>query len=255
MIKMVGIIGVGHLAGYLVEGLKRASPDIEIILSPRNQERSRSLATKYNAIIAENNQEVANSTNLIILSTRPTDSIAIASNINFHQNHIVISVAAGLTIDQLKPVITPAAIIRALPISSSAINQSPTLIYPDNLQVRKLFSLLGEVLILPEETLFTTATVITAFYGWVYALMDEIINWTVHQGIQYDIAREYVLKTVDSSVKMSLVQSEHSLAAILGTLATEGGITAHGLNILKQKNGLNAWIEALEAVLDKLKNY
>ena len=40
MIERIGIIGVGHLAGYLVEGLRRASSDIEIVLSPRNAERS-----------------------------------------------------------------------------------------------------------------------------------------------------------------------------------------------------------------------
>ena len=35
MIERVGIIGVGHLAGYLVEGFRRASKVIEITLSPR----------------------------------------------------------------------------------------------------------------------------------------------------------------------------------------------------------------------------
>ena len=59
MIERVGIIGVGHLAGYLVEGLRRASQDIEITLSPRNAERAASLAARFGAAVATDNQPVA----------------------------------------------------------------------------------------------------------------------------------------------------------------------------------------------------
>ncbi|MFX0063842.1 MAG: pyrroline-5-carboxylate reductase dimerization domain-containing protein [Candidatus Hermodarchaeota archaeon] len=252
MIDKVGIIGVGHLASYLVEGLNRTSPDMEIILSPRNYERAKHLATKFGAIIAKNNQEVADLTDLIILSTRPRDSIAAAEEIDFHQNHIIISVAAGLSLDILKAVTDPATLIRAMPISSAAINLSPTLLYPDHPQVRALFTLLGEVLILPEESLFTPATTIAAFYGWVYALMNETINWTVQKGVPYQIAHKLVLKTISGAVEMSLAQSDQEITTILETLTTKGGITKYGLNVLNQKNGLTAWKEALDAVLEKL---
>lgn len=252
MINKVGIIGVGHLASYLVEGLKRTSPNMEIILSPRNYERAKNLATKFGAIIAKNNQEVADLTNLIILSTRPTDSIAAAAEIDFHKNHILISVAAGLSLDILKPVTNPATLIRAMPISSAAINLSPTLLYPDHPQVRNLFTLLGEVLILPEESLFTPATTIAAFYGWVYALVNETINWTVQKGVPYQVARQLVLKTINGAVEMSLAQSNRDITTILESLTTKGGITQYGLKVLNQRNGLTAWKDALEAVLEKL---
>ncbi|MFX1256009.1 MAG: NAD(P)-binding domain-containing protein [Promethearchaeota archaeon] len=252
MIDKVGIIGVGHLATYLVEGLKRTSPDMKIILSPRNYERAKHLATKFGAIIAKNNQELADLTDLIILSTQPMDAISAVEEIDFHQNHIVISVVAGLSLDKLKPVMNPATLIRAMPISSAAINLSPTLLYPDNPQVRSLFTLLGEVLILPEESLFTTATTIAAFYGWVYALVNETINWTVQKGVPYQIARKLVLKTINGAVEMSLDQSDQEITAILETLTTKGGITQYGLKILNQRNGLIAWKDALEAVFEKL---
>ncbi|MFX0091644.1 MAG: NAD(P)-binding domain-containing protein [Candidatus Hodarchaeota archaeon] len=254
MINKVGIIGVGHLASYLVTGLKRKSPNIKIIISPRNFKRAKNLATKFGAIVAKNNQEVADRANLIILSTRPNDSISVAREIDFHQNHIVISVAAGLSRDALKLVTTPATLIRAMPISSAAINLSPTLIYPDHPQVRDLFTLLGEVLILPEESLFNPATVIAAYYGWIYALMNETINWTVQNGIPYQVAHKLVLKTIKGAVEMSLAQSDQSLTTILETLTTKGGITERGLDVLKKGNGLAAWTDALEVVLKKLRN-
>jgi len=48
---LLEVFGVGHLAGYLVAGLRRASSDIEIILSPRNVERSARLAARFGATV------------------------------------------------------------------------------------------------------------------------------------------------------------------------------------------------------------
>ncbi|MFX0209069.1 MAG: NAD(P)-binding domain-containing protein [Candidatus Hodarchaeota archaeon] len=248
MIERVGIIGVGHLASYIVEGLKRSSEEIEIIMSPRNRDRVQTLSTKFNAIVATNNQEIADSTELIILSTRPKDSVAVAADIGFHPGQTVISVAAGLPLETLRPAIEPAMIVRAMPISSAAINRSPTLLYPDHPQARELFSLLGQVLILPEESLFTPASVIAAFYGWVYALMDETIKWTIQEGVPSEIAKNLVIRTIQGAVEMSLANQEQDLTNMLSTLVTKGGITEYGLSILNQKKGIKAWTDALEAV-------
>ena len=39
---------------------------------------------------------------------------------------------------------------------------------------------------------------------------------------------------------------------MLDTLATPGGITEHGLRILRRDGGLTAWTEALSAVLTRM---
>ena len=252
MIERVGIIGVGHLAGYLVEGLRRASQDIEIILSPRNAERSANLAARFGAVVATDNQAVADAADLIILTTRPGDAVAACENIAFRRGQTVVSVAASLPLKALKPAVAPATVVRAMPISCAAINQSPTLLYPDHPQARALFTLLGQVHVLPDESRFTPASVIAAFYGWIYALLDETVAWTVQAGVPLQTARSLVLETVRGAANMALAQPDQDLATILDTLATPGGITEHGLNVLHQRQGLAAWTEALKAVLSHL---
>ena len=49
MVESVGIIGVGHLATYLVEGLRKASPDLEILLSRYKGDFSETLAERFAA--------------------------------------------------------------------------------------------------------------------------------------------------------------------------------------------------------------
>ncbi len=141
---------------------------------------------------------------------------------------------------------------RALPISCAALDESPTLLYPDLPQAHALFALLGHVHVLSDETCFTAASVLSAFYGWVYALLDETVAWTVQAGVPRQTARSLVLETVRGAVNMALAQPEEDLAAMLDSLATPGGITAYGLKVLRQKDALAAWTEALDAVLERL---
>ena len=108
MIERVGIIGVGHLAGYLVEGLYRARPALEIVLSPRNAHRSARLADRFGATVATSNQAVADTADLLILSTRPGDAVAVCTEVTFRPGQTVVSVAAGLPLDTLRPAVAPA---------------------------------------------------------------------------------------------------------------------------------------------------
>jgi len=308
MIGTVGIIGVGHLATYLVEGLRRAgspqaphtsggsvtacprditdspqaphvsggsvtacprdiaraSPDIvagsglhsdapiHIVLSPRNAERAASLAARFGAVVAASNQAVAGAADLVILSTRPGDAVAAIADVTFRPEQTVVSVAASLPLGVLQPRVAPATAVRAMPISCAAINRSPTLLYPDHPQARALFHLLGHVHALPDESSFISASAISAFYGWVVALLDETVAWTTGAGVPPQTARSLVLETVRGAAEVALARPDQDLAAILGTLATPGGITGHGLHVLHQRQGLTAWTQALQAVLDRL---
>ena len=252
MIERIGIVGVGHLAGYLVEGLWRAGPDIEIVLSPRNIERSAQLAVQFGAKVAANNQAVADAADLILLTTRPGDAVSACEGLAFRPGQLVISAAANLSLGLLEPAVEPATLVRAMPISCAALNQSPTLLYPDNPTAGDLFGLLGHVHVLPAEAQFVPASVIAAFYGWVYELLGETIAWTVRAGVPAQTARSLVLETVGGAVYMALSQPDLDLATMLDTLATPGGITEHGLEILRQGQGVTAWTMALDAVLGRV---
>ena len=260
MIKRVGILGVGHLAGYLVEGLRRHDcqscedwQSLEIVLSPRNAEQSARLAEHFGALVAADNQAVANTADLILVTTRPGDVVPACQSIAFRTGQTVVTTAVGVSLAALQAAVAPASAIRAMPITCAAINRSPTLLYPDHPQARALFELLGSVHVLDDEAQFTPASTIAAYYGWVYALMDEVVAWTVQAGVPPQIARNLVLETARGAAEMSLAYPEQELSALLDSLATPGGITRQGLRILQDRQSLDAWLEALEAVLERLR--
>jgi pyrroline-5-carboxylate reductase len=251
MTASIGIIGVGHLAGYLVEGLKRAADCPEIVLSPRNADKSRTLAGRFGARVAADNAEVVEAADTVILATRPDQAVQAATQLPWRAGQILICVAAGIPLGALAPVAGPATVVRAMPISSAAIGESPTSLYPDHAEARRLLKHLGPVHALPDETSFEAASVLGAFYGWIYAMLAEVTAWTGDQGVPPQTARDLVAQTARGATGMILGRPDESLAAMLETLCTPGGITSRGLEVLEENEAISAWREACRAALER----
>ena len=253
MLDRVGIVGVGHLAGYLVEGLARAQPQLEVVLSPRNVERSADLAARHGAHVAADNQAVCDRANVILVTTRPADVVGVCEALAFRTGQTVIATAAGVPLAAVASVVAPARAVRAMPLTCSAIGRSPTLLVPDDPAARALFELLGTVHSLEDDAQFTPASVIAAYYGWVYALMDEAITWCEGTDVPPATARELVLETTRGAAEMALHHPDRELSDLLDSLATPGGVTRQGLETLERRESLSAWVEALDEVLRRLR--
>lgn len=252
--KTLGIIGVGHFAGFLVEGFRNVCPDMRVVLSPRNKEQAEKLASDYNCDIAISNQQVSDEADIIIVCVRPNVFENIIKEINFKSHQSVISVASGISIEMISELVSPATAIRALPISSAAINQSPILMMPNNSDIKPFLEILGKVYVMENEKEFTTAAAYSALYGWVFRLMDEAANWGAENGLQKEKALEIICDAFDSVPAMSNKEAPKPLDVIVESLATKGGITELGLNVIDDQHGFDAWKDALEAVYKKLSN-
>ena len=83
--------------------------------------------------------------------------------------------------------------------------------------------------------------------------MDEVIAWCVSEGVPPATARDLVLETTRGAAEMSLHHPERELSDLLDSLATPGVITHQGLETLERAGSLEAWVEALEDVLRRLR--
>lgn len=248
LIKKIGFIGVGHFASFLVEGIRNKCPEMRIVLSPRNNEKSAYLSAKYNCYIAENNQQVSDESDIVIISVKPHDFADIVADINFRKQQTVISVAASLSINSISKLVAPAKAIRSLPISSAAINKSPTLMIPDDQDAKLFLELFGKVYVMDNEKQFTTAASYSAFYGWIFRIMNEAANWGEENGLEKENALEIIREVLSNVSEMSKKDAHIPLENIVESLATKGGITEQGLNIIEGKKGFDVWREALNSV-------
>lgn len=259
MILKIGFIGAGHIAHYMLTGFSRTNKAFEFVLADPDIKKTsmacREFKDSFLCSAAQNNQDAVDKSELIILAVRPDALEAALSGLRFTPGQIVASVVAGATLKTLTPLVFPARPVRVLPISCVAINKSPVLVYPENPSVQEVFSLLGQVHLLPDETTFTPGTsLVGAFYAWMIALMDETSTWTRNQGIDPVTARQLVIETIEGACGMARFQEKVSLKKIWDTLATPGGISEHGAKILTQKGGFSSWSDALESVTQKMRD-
>jgi len=252
MTDKLGIIGVGHFAEYLVEGFLNARPEMEIILSPRGKAQAKLLAKKHGCEIAKTNQDVVNKVDIIILSIRPHDVKPVVEALKFEERQLIITVASGVSHQNLKNDVLPAELIRALPVSSAAVNHSPTLLYPENKKICHLLELLGTVIVLKDEEEFAIAAVYSAFYGWNFKFMEEIMKWGQNKGLSAQMTRAILQDMFSGMADMSKKDEKVPMGDIVETLATPGGITELGLSVINQGDGFEIWHDALDVVYNRL---
>src|SRR5258707_14409782 len=143
----IGFIGVGKIAGAIVEGLcTSAANDILIYLSPRNEEHSLRLTGKYPEVVhrMSTNQEVLDRCDIVFISVRPAVAAEVLGALRFDRRHMVISLIPLLPYAGLAAAVAPAVgITPALPFPTAMQHNCPIPLYRAHQTVTPLFGYIG----------------------------------------------------------------------------------------------------------------
>ncbi len=235
----LGIIGVGHLAGYLVDGLMKAENPPGIVLSPRGVDNTRRLAELY--------AEVVERSDAVLLATRPMDLLDAVSGLPWREGQTAISVAAGVAMSGLEEAVTPATAVRTLPVTAARIGESPTCLYPENAVARRVFEKVGSVHVFDNEGDFDLGSMQGVIYSVFHAGIKAATDWYEANGLDPDTARKLSAHAFRATCGMVLDNPEQDLGDMMAEYATEGSLTRITLENLEANGGLSAWHKALDA--------
>ncbi len=248
----LGIIGVGRLAQFIVQGLALAEGRYRIVLSPRSAERARLLSEQYGAEIARDNQAVADASDILLVCLPEASSGRILSGLVFRGDQTVLSAVAGLSAGDLARTVSPArACCTMMPGHANALGMGPSLLHPPDAACRALLGHLGPVHAFTETAAFEAACVFGAFSGASFIFMNRIMTWFEDKGIEPEVARALVADTLRGNAEV-VRQADRPMAAIIDGVATPGGISRHCADTVDAGGGLEAWSTALEAVHKRL---
>lgn len=248
----LGILGPGHLAGFLIEGwINSGRAGSDIILSPRGQ--ADLFAERFGAQVAASNADVVEKTNTVILSVRPDMAADAIKNLPWTSSHCLISVCAGVQRKELEAA-TPAAIVRAMPIAAAAFGRSPTPYFPENDQAAELLSVFGTVIPMPTEEQFEAVSIGGAIFGWYVSLIAETASIFEANSIPEGVGETLSAGLMEAAGAVCTVQPGPKPSDIMKTLATPGGITEAGLAALRDNGFWEKWQEAYEAAVKKIEN-
>ncbi|MGE0213141.1 MAG: NAD(P)-binding domain-containing protein [Parvibaculaceae bacterium] len=249
-----GIIGVGGLAEFVVEGLRHAGGDLPILLSPRGAKRAADLSKRFDCRIAPDNQAVVDQSDLVMVATAPPDVIGCVSALKWRAGQPLLCVAINVPLASLSHAAPAARVLRAMPSASAAIGLCPTPLYPPNAEAKGLLERLGPVFEVEDEAGFDAATALAGYHLWVFGLIDVVAKATASGGLSEGMAADMVAAHTRAAAEFVLRRSAG--APVRGPLdehGVPGTMTAQGMGVLEEAGGLEGWRQGYERALARLK--
>lgn len=252
MAKTLGIIGVGQLASFLVKGLRLKGDCRPIILASRNAEIAQELQQQHGCTLVLGNQEVIDESDIVLLAVRPNQVEAALADVTFRPAQLLISVVAGVGLQALKRLASPASVVRAMPAASAEVGEGAIPLFPEESEASALLAPLGEVVLFADEVRFEQSTLAACINGWLYAFFDELTAYFITRGFDSAQARQLVLHAARGATGLALQYPDRELAEIAQSIAREGTLTRSGLDKLQASQALSAWRSACDQVLRRL---
>lgn len=253
MMPSIGFIGVGALAVYTIEGVRRGGYEGPILLSPRNREKAERLARDYDCKVEPDNQSVVSNSDYIVIATRPPDCLQTLADLDFKAGQTLISVVAGIDVEQLRGAVPEwLDIVRAMPVSSAEAGASPTLIYPENAFVTAFFDHCGTSIVTDDEAYYNQGSVLACVYCWFFSLYQALIDANQGPDLPSDLSAELVMGMAKGAAELALVNRQTTPGEIARDIATEGTFSKLGLELLEQKAAFDPWGEACRLLQRRL---
>jgi len=207
-------------------------------------------------------EEVVTAGTWVVLGVKPQQLAQVAQEIGpFLVHHPrILSILAGVPIASLERCFPDAAsIVRCMPNLPVRTGQGVSLFYPGNgidaerrAAITKTFSLLGLVEWLEEEALFDAATALSGCGpAFVYRFIDALGAAGASLGLDPAMAARMALATV-AGAGLSAVHSDVAPSAMADAVASKGGMTREGLDVLDKDEALKVLLEqTLRAARDR----
>jgi pyrroline-5-carboxylate reductase len=258
----IAIIGSGNIGAALVTGLLREGSIApgNISLSDISPKVLAPFATKGVRNI-QNNADAATFADILVLCVKPYHVRSVIEEIlpSLTSDTLLVSLAAGVTIDQLTQMVGSKPLFRAIPNTAMAVCQSMTCIAPSSTvnseqinSVTKFFSFVGQTLFI-DESLMNAATVI-ASCGTAFALryLRASMTASVEIGFRPAVAEAIIAQTMLGAAVLVSEAGVHPEVEI-DKATTPKGITIRGLNEMEHAGFSSAVMQGILTAYDVLK--
>lgn len=250
----IGIVGTGRIASYMVQGWVGAGIDpATITCSPRGRATAARLGRDCGVRVAESNADAVDFARVVVLAVPPAAAVETLGQLSFRAAQRVVSVCAGVPLDQLAQAARPADVALAMPTSAATIGMSPIPLLNADETVEEIFSVLGAAIPVATPEEFEVATVSAALYGWVLELIGRSAAWSFRRGLPPETARALSAEAFAAAGRMVADLPGRPVHEIAREVATRGGITELGLEHLGTTGVFEAWAEAERLVLERIR--
>jgi len=250
----IGFIGIGKIASAVVQGLCTSEAEgLEIFLSPRNEEASTTLAARFgNVRRLASNQEVVDSSEVVIVAVRPPVAKEVLGALRFRADQTVVSLVALLPYAPLRELTRPAAAAcRAIPLPTVVLHNCPIPVFQADERVMRLFGYLGETLPVADEPALHALWTLTGLITPYYDLLTQLSEWTIAHGVEPGTANTYVANLYQSLSFLAQQSRPVDFMELSRHAATPGGINEQAGKEIAAAGSHAAWAVAADRLLTR----
>lgn len=236
------IIGCGNMGGAMLAGWLAAGqrPERFAVLDP-------ALNAAPDGVELYRSAPAHSDHNAVLLGFKPQQLANLAGGLQSLTGTgvTVYSLLAGITLDQLGEAFPQAdSYVRVMPNLAARIGKSPIILSERGLDpaarepTQALFDQLGSTVWLQDEQKFDLVTALAGSGpGFVYRFIDALAGAAEELGIDREQADQLALQMVEGASALA-AQAEASPGDLADQVASPGGMTREGLNVLDEDDAL-----------------
>lgn len=253
-----GKMGEAILRSILTDGIAKAA---DIMVSDISPERREKLNQEYGVHTTLQNREAVESADIIVLAVKPQDMVSLLPGLRpLKEQQLVISIAAGITLDTLGKGLEHHLLIRAMPNMPAQISEGVT-VWTATAQVSdeqkeeaaRVLAATGSQIYVAGEKYIDMATALSGSGpAYVFLIMEALADAGVHIGLPRSVAEKLVTETVIGSGLSVKITGKHP-AELRNMVTSPAGTTSEALMQLEAGGLRTLLLEAVTAAFEKSK--
>jgi pyrroline-5-carboxylate reductase len=233
------LLGAGRMGGALISGWMFGSPQFarDLIIRDPHPGAEALEAVEAGATLNPDDPDLMRATT-VVLAVKPQlwREAAAAVEPYLAHNAIIVSVVAGVGLDDLRAAFGGRFVARVMPTIAVAISQGTATVYSDDAGARErahqLFDGIALVVDVEDEDLLHAATAVSGSGpAYLYAFVEALEAAGVRAGLPEDAAALLARSTVAGAASL-MTMSEFTPAELREQVTSPGGTTEAGLSVL-----------------------
>ena len=247
----MGFIGTGNIASAVVEGFCTSGAACRILVSPRNEAKSRALEARFPQVRrAESNQAVLDDSDAVFLALRPVVARAELGALRFREDHTVLSFIPVIPREELKALVRPAErVFKVLPLPYVARHLGLVPFLPPDGEVAGWLRPLAEPFPLEDERELHLLWAVTGLISPFYAQMEAVRRWCLAGGAAPEHARRYTASMYACLAALAEGKAGVGFDELAREAATPGGLNEMALQMVAAGSTFPDLRRALDAIL------
>jgi len=243
--QSIGFIGAGNMATSLAGGMvAKGIRPARIWMSDPSRDRLEEVSQLHRVHVSTENRDVAGRVDVLVLAVKPQMMQAVCEDLRdliADRQPLVISIAAGVTVANLRSWLGETPIVRCMPNTPSLVQAGATGLYAaegvsdeQKAMAKDILGSVGLTFWFAEEKELDAVTAVSGSGpAYFFLLMESLIEAAKAQGLDPATARQMVLQTAWGAAQLAIA-SEAGPDVLRQQVTSPGGTTAAALNVFEE---------------------